>query len=419
MKTIRIAIFVFLFCIFPARVMIQWAPLIGVPIVSSLFVLAEYTSLAYLFIRLFADRLPLKTNLSYWLVYFLFWIYYGYLIYYIMINPQMHRDDMSQVPDDTSIILTMIETGIAIPVIIKYYAYIDIKLFVKSSALFMTLVLLAYVLTSNMSFYLYEKTLSGAEAISVRSADLGLLSSLVLGEFCSIGFIFVFFAKDLWSNNRSFNKVLFWSFSSFLLILLLFFAQRGPVLFMVLTMSFYYYAKGKMGKVFLISVVVTVLSFTLFGDSVLQLVKKYDYSLIERFMNIGEDGGSGRFGDSDAVYNLSIKQILNEPFFGSYFRINIGAKIGYYPHNFILELLMTFGLFFSLPFFFILLRGVRNSFYAIKYDKDIAVFCLIFINVYFCHFTSYTMVNSNNMWILLAITSSLSIVRRYRTKCNR
>jgi len=165
---------------------------------------------------------------------------------------------------------------------------------------------------------------------------------------------------------------------------------------------FYYFCKGKIGKTLIISVLAISVLFILFGDSISQLISKYDISLFERFLNISEDGGSGRFGDSDAEYNLAFKQISEGPLFGTYFRITT-VRIGDYPHNFILELLMTFGMVFTMPFLIICWYGLKRSFRAIKNNLPIGVFCMVFINIYGAHLTSYSIAASDTMWLILAM----------------
>jgi len=404
MKTIRYLIFILLFCVFPARVFIHWVPILGYPLVATAIVLIEYVSIALLIVQSIGDRNIPKKSKQYKLMHLLFWIYNAYIIYYVMIHPVMPRDEMAQAPEGNfAFIQTIVSTSLVIAVLTNYQHYLNVKLFTKVSAAFMTLVLLAYTMTADMSMYLYQKTLSGSELDKFDISEYGLISTLTMSEFVQMAFILNFFARDSWSKSNGINKLIFWTASVLLLLMLLIYGQRGPVLWLTVTILFYYFAKGRLGKTVLISGLAVAAVVALFGDAIMGLFSKYDITLIERFLNIGEDGGSGRIGSADSVYNSAFRQILSGLLFGSNFRLTTGGYIGEYPHNFILEFLMTFGLVFSLPLFWLIWKGVKKSYYALKGDAPLSVFCILFLNTYLYHLTSFTVVNDTKMWVLLAM----------------
>lgn len=404
MKGIRVIIFVLLFCVFPARIVVHWMPLIGVPMVSTVISLIEYSCIAFLLSKLLLDTNRNRRGYLYYFLYLLYWIYSAYLVYYIIINPLIPRNLMAHVSESNfDIILSIMEVGLLIPVVVNYQHYLNFDLFAKSSTLFVFFVLLIYSIKNDMSLYIYERTLPIYEQTRFNIGEYGMISSQMMGEFCSIAFLFNLTVRTKWTHNSIRNNTIFVVVSFFICLLLFLFSQRGPVLFLIVTLLLYFYAKGSIGKVLIITFLMVLLILYLFGDALSSIISKYELSLIERFLNIGEDGGSGRFGDEESEYNLALKQILQEPIFGTYFRTIIGSRIGNYPHNFILELLMTFGLAFTIPFLLICWKGIRISYYIIRNNLPMTAFCLIFLNVYACHLTSYTIANSNNMWLLLAM----------------
>ena len=403
-KNIRPLVFILLFCVFPARVFIHWVPILGYPLVATGIVLIQYICIALLVIHSIIDRNSSRLGRKYKLMFILYWIYNAYLVYYILINPQMPRDMMAQAPENTfGMIQSIIETSLVMAMAAAYQHYLNAKLFIKVAAAFMTFVVFTYALTTDISMYLFEKTLTGTASNNFDISEYGLIDSLTMGEFVSMAFLFNFFARNSWSRKRQVNQVIFWFTSIVLFLLLAIFGQRGPVLWLIVTILFYYFACGKLGKNILVTTAVVGGIVVLFGDALLGLMAKYDITLIERFMSIGDDGGSGRIGSDDSEYTLAFKQIMEGPLFGSYFRTTIGSRVGHYPHNFVLELLMTFGIVFTIPLLWILWHAVKKSYYACRYNEPLAVFCIIFVNVYLCHLTSYTIVNSTNMWVLLAM----------------
>ena len=405
MKQIRYLIFVLLFCVFPARVFVHWIPILGYPLMATGIVFVEYVCILLLILHSLSDRSLPKTSKQYKLVQILFWVYNLYIIYYVMINPVMPSEDMAQGPESNfSFIQSAITTSLVMAVVVNYQRYLNVKLFIKAAAAFMTLVLIAYTMTSDMSMYLYQKTLSGSEFDKFDIGEYGLISSLTMSEFVQMAFILNFFARDSWIRNEGLNKLIFWTSSISLLIMLLIYGQRGPVVWLTASILFYYFAKGKLGKTMIVSVFAVTLVAVIWGDAILSMFSKYDITLIERFLSIGDDGGSGRFGSDDSVYGSSFRQIMSGLLLGSNFRLTMGGYIGGYPHNFILEFLMTFGLVFSLPLFWIIWKGIKKTYYAVKGNAPLAVFCMLFLNTYLYHLTSFTVVNDTKMWILLAMT---------------
>ena len=410
MKQIKILIFILLFCVFPARVFIHWVPILGYPLIATGIVLVEYVCILLLVINSLSDRsLPKKSKL-YKLVQILFWVYTLYIIYYVIINPVMPREDSAPGPEShLSLVQSAITTSLVMVVVVNYQRYLNVKLFTKVAAAFMTIVLLAYTLSSDMSMYLYQKTLSGAELDKFDISEYGLISTLTLSEFVQMAFVLNFFSRDSWTRNELLNKLIFWSASISLLVMLLIYGQRGPVVWLAASILFYYFAKGKLGKTMIVSVFAVTLVAVIWGDAILSMFSKYDITLIERFLSIGDDGGSGRFGSEDSVYGSSFRQIMSGLLFGSNFRLTVGGYIGGYPHNFILEFLMTFGLVFSLPLFWLIWKGVKKAYYAVKADAPLAVFCILFLNTYMYHLTSFTVVNDTKMWILLVMTLCIGV----------
>jgi hypothetical protein len=401
---IQSILFVLLFCIFPARLLIHWLPLLGYPMVATSVVFVEYISLLLLIVQYFNDKgLPRKDK-KYKLMHLLFWIYNLYIIYYIILNPVMPREEMAQAPaSDFSFIQSAITTSLEIVVVVNYQRYLNVKLFTKISALFMIILLLIYTLTSNMSVYLLEHTLSRTELDKFNISEYGLINTLTLTEFVQMAFILNFIARSDWSQIGWVNKFVLVTSSFLCVAILLICGQRGPVLWLGVTILFYYFAKGKLGKSLTISILAFVFLFSIFGNKIIGSLASHDITLIDRFLSIRDDGGSGRFGNADSVYGSALRQIMGSPLFGSNFRLTMGGYIGGYPHNFIFEYLMTFGLVFTLPLLYLIWQGVKKSYYVVKNNAPMTLFCMLFLNTYLYHLTSFTVVNDTKMWILLAM----------------
>ena len=100
---------------------------------------------------------------------------------------------------------------------------------------------------------------------------------------------------------------------------------------------------------------------------VISIIENFSPFLAERVeMTLIEGHTSGRM-EEEGAYGYTIKQFMNSPIFGSYFRIvtpNLTWR-GMYPHNIILELLITFGVVGLIPFLYflkIIFIKLRKSF---------------------------------------------------------
>lgn len=403
MSTTKIAINTLFFCVFPIRFLILWMPLLDLTYIATFFALVEYVSILVLMFDLFSNHTKSIKLLS--IFFFIYWIYSAYLIYYIVISPQLPRDAMLGVPIANSrVFQEIISIGLICPLIAKYHGYVNYIFISKASAVFLYIILILYSLTQNIAVYAFVRDLN-----DTLLSDYGLVSAFFVGQYAIIAFFFCLWAKDAWSHNKVINNLIIIVAFSFTLFLLLLLNQRGPVLFFFLTILFYYYSKHKTN----LKTVLTFLLFmglvAIFYNDIILIIRSFAPDIIDRFMAIQDDGGSGRFGDDNSLYYLAIQQIKESPLIGSYFRV-LSSSVGHYgsyPHNFILELLMTFGLVFTIPFLWLLLIATKNSKTLLYTKHPMGVFGLIFIYIYLSHLTSHSIIFDAQVWCSLALMLSV------------
>ena len=137
--------------------------------------------------------------------------------------------------------------------------------------------------------------------------------------------------------------------------------------------------------------------------------------LAERLeMTLIEGNTSGRM-DEEGAYVLAVNQFNNSPFFGSYFRIVTTNPLwqGMYPHNIILELLITFGIAGLIPFIYFLskiLSTLRKSFSSdktgiVSIEKVLGI---MFLNIFFSMMTTGTILLSLPFWLNIAILLTIN-----------
>lgn len=335
----------------------------------------------------------------------LFVIHSLYCIYYTYVSPQIARIDMANLLTDFGIQQALLYEFLVIVINGKLAANINYQLLAKSYVVINTLLVPLYFKDT----YMFYKELNVGLIRMDAFNELGLLSALGLGIFSGMTIISAFYLRHSWTKSKFWNKMIFYAIIIVNSATFVITAKRGAFIFMIVVIIFYQFAKKKIFQKLFMSLSVFLLIWLLFGDMILDIFSTISPALVERLQSMGEDGGSGRFGRDDSIYSLAIKQILTNPLFGSYFRMTAsGAEYGGYPHNIILECLMTFGIFFSFFLFRLFYKAIRNTYYAIKYDSPASIIGLYFCYIFMSLFTSGSLFCNIEFWTSFAIILSLS-----------
>ncbi len=149
--------------------------------------------------------------------------------------------------------------------------------------------------------------------------------------------------------------------------LFLFGASRGSVVVLFLSLPLFVYYSPLKQKVKL-----TFLSFIIF-PVLIMVTNASGSGIINRLSNTSEDKGGGRTG----LWENAIEHFLNHPLFGG--RIEIGHI---YPHNFIIEILMSTGILGGLLLFPVVYKGFSLGFKSVKKNKT-NLFALLLLLVGF------------------------------------
>ena len=287
---------------------------------------------------------------------------------------------------------------------------VDFIKWAKASCIFLTVMLLIYGAKVDLRLYAIERFVVEANnAGETNMSDYGAFDALRLGWFCGINYVCNLFLKTKWTKSKFVNNIIFWTISIFTFSIIIVTLQRGPIVFLITTTLFYLFAKGYLSPKHAKIVIPILLIFAVFSSYIFNnILNVLAPELMERFANTLEEGASGRFGSDDSAYSLAFDEILKNPLFGHYFRYTEtgGYFYGLYPHNILLEALMTMGIVFSIPFFVILWCCVKKSYYAIQNDAPVAVFGLIFIYILSTLMTSASMVLMSTFWVPFAVISA-------------
>ena len=405
----RIAITLLLICMIPGGFLIGTLSCYGYLSIASMIPITKVMLLGVSLVCAcfhLPEIAPTKL-FGYFLLFYI--VYHAYTFYYILIAPEVPRDVMADVPPENAVLFRdfFIQT-MAVLLVGFYRKYIDFSLFAKATSVIVAILFFFYYSQAGFATY-------GIEDIddSKLLRDYQFIVSFRLARYFAIAFFCCLSCKSFWFKSKNVNLVLTYMLSAILLTGLILTVKRGPILSLFITFLYWYFIKTKSSHIFR-SMFVWGLLIIFFGNILADFIANYMGGLVERIKLTVEGGGSGRFGRSTSVFSVSWEQIKTGLLFGSYFRLKNGLWFGTYPHNFILEMLMTFGIIFStafVPLFGNVLKRVNQ---LIKHNSTITLAATCFLYVFCASMTSGSVFLHTDFWIFLSILCSYSM--KYRNK---
>ena len=400
-----------LFFAISCRILVSMFAIRNFAIGATLIVIAQYLCMLFAVIYCFQHPREFKINKHTKYLLFLFLIYSIYCFVYAFVDLKVPSRQFSKVPDNpTEMIRGTLSIGIMMALACMYRGKVLLELFSKLSVILIVLSLLIYFSSVDYMAYAYLKTLN-RQASESYMASTNILSGLTLGGYIGTAYICNLWLIDKWTKYRLANWIIFIIVALYLLFVLLVVGERGPVLFTIITSVWFFLVRSnKNGRKSMIFILLTIL-FVFMGDYIIYMVSMFAPHIIDRFLSISDDMGSGRMGEN-SVYAETIDMILENPLFGNYFRLTSSNYQGIYPHNILLEFLVTFGFFFSIPLFLLMARAIKNAYFAISNKEPMALFALLFFHTFCCLMTSDTVLLETKFWTMFAVALSISPKRK-------
>lgn len=353
----------------------------------------------------YQHRASISKTFKYFLLFYI--VYHLFAFKDIFVSPAMPHYLMADVPL-TSLELYrdfFIQTS-SVLLVGMYRRYINFKLLAKITPLVVFVLFFAYY--SKVGFTTYG-IVDVEESSAIR--EEGYVVSFTLARFFAIAFFcHLAFGKNLF-RDRELSEMAYIFISLCLAIGLILTIKRGPILSFLFTYLYCYFIKTDKSRL-AVSVFISAIVIFLFGNFLLDFVEANASGLVERFLSISSGGGSGRFGDSNSVYDVSLRQIAESPLFGSYFRILSGSFRGGYPHNFFLEMLMTFGIVITCAFVPLFWRGIKLANQILKSGGCQALSAMCFIYIFCALMTSSSVFLKLEFWLFLSIVCSYKLNRK-------
>ncbi len=353
------------------------------------------------------NRLTISVSKSLSYFFWFYAIYHLFVFYQIIIAPEMPRSIMADVPLTKVALYRDFFIQTCTVIIVGFYSEkINFNLFAKITSILVFILFFAYY--SKVGFRSYG-ILDVEDATSIK--DNGLMVSFTLARYFAIAFFCHLSIGKTWFRDKDLSEMFFYIVGIILFVGLLLTIKRGPILSLVFTSLYCYFVKTKRNNLIL-TLIATSLLLIFFGNTIANVISRALPGLTERFLSIIQTGGSRRFGSSDSVFSLAINQIEDSPLFGSYFRILHGSFRGTYPHNFFLEMLMTFGFFFCAVFTPLFWKVVKRINILIRNGSIQALPASCFIYIFCALMTSSSVFLKTEFWVFLSIICSFTLRRK-------
>ncbi|WP_440885587.1 O-antigen ligase family protein [Vibrio campbellii] len=240
---------------------------------------------------------------------------------------------------------------------------------------------------------------------SLTRFGLDKLNPISLGKAagaCAIISMFTLSYKKLGKINHLLTV------SAFIISVLILFlsGSRGALLSFTVVCSIALLRKFSLTRVIFVS---CVLIFVVFSVNSIMSIIWNDFSLVERLAKTG--------GDEDQsaniryqLYNNALEQFYNNPLFGDY---SVEREYMFYPHNVILELLMSVGVIGAILFFIIVIYAIICNIKNNSEDKCLSNTMWGLLTFYLViSMFSGSLFLSVELWVFLIISVSF----RFNTK---
>ena len=265
----------------------------------------------------------------------------------------------------------------------------------------------------NLPLILHYISIVGATEIQLDESITDI-STLTLASTASNCLLLALIFRDSFTKNKIVNNI----------ILLVVFvgtmsvwgdlAKRGAILWFFVTLIIYFILKSKNIKATVFKCLLILVAIYMILPAIISIIENFSPFLAERIeMTLLEGHTSGRMEEGGA-YAYAIAQFYESPMLGSYFRIVTTNPIwrGMYPHNIILEMLITFGIAGFVPFVFFLweiFSKLRASFSKNANNNSVEkVLGIMFINAFFSLMTSGTILLNLSFWVNIAILLTIN-----------
>lgn len=337
------------------------------------------------------NKIPLHKGLIIFYV-----VYSCFLMAYVTIFKKVPLDAILGVSNsairiffDTIVLLLLI---IATPTIIQNLNFRYITILMCVGVYVPALIYVNYVGIDTLQMFTHRQ--EGDIFVSSLTLEFACLIPMSLG---------IMFYKDL-TTVKFFNYLFLVVCIASTTYILIVGGKRGPMLSLIIVILVLTYLRDKKSIRYIRYGLYFIIGSYLFLDPVLEMVEQVAPYTVERIrMTIYEGDTSNRINteDTSGCFPQAIKQFASSPIWGSYFRLTSGDFRGVYPHNILLEIMITMGLLGFVPFLILLYKAFSNIKNSLRsnYSPLFVVLTIFFLCRFFMLMTSGSLTLDRQFWL--------------------
>jgi O-antigen ligase len=284
---------------------------------------------------------------------------------------------------------------------LMFTAYLlNIKNLVKYfflAAIFSNIIVIILTISKNstldISLFLQRSEFSTSNS----NEDVSIINPITIGQNGGILIIFTYyFLINL--KKKLFNLLLLFCLFLLGVVNLFLGASRGPTLFVIIILfiiSIFNLCKEKINlkklfvSILIITVIISTIGFFFKNNNRDEIV------LINRFLDLKETATNTSQDERGLIYQTAWKQFLENPIIGDKFIENTSK---WYPHNIMLESLMSTGII-GTSMFLIYIISFIFSFRSLYQKNELLLIYFVGLYYFLCCLTSGSLWNSIEIWI--------------------
>jgi len=183
-------------------------------------------------------------------------------------------------------------------------------------------------------------------------------------------------------------------------------ASRGSVIALVLTFIITTLIKGSAKKK-----IISLIFLIVFFITVMNVAEKFQSGVFKRVLNTTETVSGGYDSESrNFMWESAWNQFLASPIWGD----SIQSRIPPYPHNIVLDVLMSTGLLGFFPFIILLINVVLKSIKIVKYRPEHGWVFIVFMQGVVQYMFSGSVYAALYFWAGMGLVLSVKIEQKYK-----
>jgi len=231
---------------------------------------------------------------------------------------------------------------------------------------------------------------------SYRLAGNSILNPISLGHVAASSLILI--VVKYFDRRDSFPRLLLLSCFIISLFTIVMAASRGPLLALILVLGLFgfFYFKKYRKQLFIIALIITICA------PVILSVSSSNGAIFTDRLHV--DLGDGN-SDAEArvlLWKTGIELFLENPIIGSQTTTHIG-----YPHNILIEILMSMGIIGGIVFLFLIISVSKKILWLLKNKDSLIWVGLLFFQYFLGAILSGTLYSSSFLWMSLGLFYSI------------